>query len=73
MSMSPSETGCFGCYQAGGGMLNWFQNITGLRVFVMEDKNVSMHGELHYFATYEYKQQGESGFTLPTIVPCSPS
>ena len=63
--MSLSETGIFGCYQAGGGMLTWFANITGLRVFVIEDKNGSIHDEFHYFTTYEYKKQCKSCSSLP--------
>ena len=51
MSMSPSETGRFGCYKPEGDMLTWFEKITRLRVFVIQDKNDSLHGEFHYFTT----------------------
>ena len=55
--MSPSETGCFECYKPEGDMLTWFEKITRLRVFLMQDKNDEKHGEFHYFTTSEYKER----------------
>ena len=54
--MSPSKTGRFGCYKAEGGMLSWFEKITRLRVFLIQDNNDEIHGEFHYFTTYKYKK-----------------
>ena len=57
MSMSPSKTGRFGFYKPEGDMLSWFEKITRLRVFLIQDNNDEIHGEFHYFTTSEYKER----------------
>ena len=52
MSMSPSETGHFGYCQPGEGMLTWFENTSGVRIFLIKDTNGYITGRFRYFTTY---------------------
>ena len=38
-------------------MLSWFEKITRLRVFLIQDNNDEIHGEFHYFTTSKYKER----------------